>query len=367
VTETPQHPAPVPSPTPEPAPAPAEEPGLGQVTPRLVDLLRRTVPWMRAASAAGIVWVLFAAVLLARVVAPQSGRRLFAATPAVRVFWGLAASVLFAVVAAVLLGRFAAALERLAERGRNRTAALESALGSLRAFWTWAGAVTAVLLILRLALLVWGGAPPERPAGKPEQETAGKSRAPKMDPFFGNLRLVQVPASSREPLWTPPPAEPSLPGKALRFADLAQDCAIDAPAFLCVLNRNGEEIDGGSRWVVRQGVHLTLDESGVGDKKRKIADLSAPGWDVRVAPPLGFPFARTVFADTTLDPELPSRPVLAVGLTGCRETTAGGHFRIVEAELDPFGEPTRLVVDFETLCESGWPIIARIAAVKDAP
>lgn len=352
------------------AATPAVEPGLGQVTPRFVDLLRRTVPWMRAAAAAGLAWVLFVLVLLASVLAPQLERRFFAATPVVRVFWGLVASVLFVAVSIVPLGRFAAACERLLQRGRNRTAALESALGSLRAFWTWAGAFTAALLALRL-ILAWSGSggapaavPPERPS---ERDAVGKSGEPRVDRFFGPLRLVQSPAQSKEPPWTPPAAEPSSPGKALRFSDLAKDCAIDAPAFLCVLNRNGETVDDGSRWVVKQGVRLTSFESGVGEDRRQLSDLSAPGWGVRIAPPRGFPLVRTLFADTTLDPELHSRPVLAVGLAGCRETTAGGQFRIVEVDLEPSGVPRRLVVDFETLCESGWPVIGRIAAVKDAP
>jgi hypothetical protein len=364
VTETPQPSSPAPPAVPVPAAAPVAEPGLGQVTPRLVDLLLRTVPWMRVAAAAGIAWVLFVLVLLASVLAPQLGRRFFAATPAVRVFWGLVASGVFVAVTVLLLARFAAACDRLTQRGRNRTAALESALAALRAFWTWAGAFTAALLALRLILAFSGGggaapAAPDRSA----RDAAVKNGEPRVDPFFGHLRLAQ----SKEPPWTPPPAEPSSPGKVLRFSDLAKDCAIDAPAFLCVLNRTGEEVDGGSRWVVRQGMRLTTDESGVGEQRRKISDLSAPGWDVRIAPPLGFPFVRTLFADTTLDPELHSRPVLAVGLAGCRETTAGGQFRIVEVDLEPSGEPRRLVVDFETRCESGWPVIARIAAVKDAP
>src|SRR5262249_26255212 len=158
-----------------------------------------------------------------------------------------------------------------------------------------------------------------------------------------------------EPAWTAPTDEIVAPGRILKLSDVPKDCAIEAASFLCVLNRSGEPVDEGSRQVVRQGVRLTIDESGVGEGKRKIADLSAPGWDVRIAPPQGFPFARTLFAYTTLDPEEQSRPVLSIALSGCRETTQGGQFRIVEVDLDPSGEPNRLVVDFETLCESGWP------------
>jgi len=367
----PQSPPPA-APGPIPFPPPSEPVSLGQVTPRLVDTLARTVPWMRAAAAAGLAWVGMAAVLLVSVLLPQVKGRVFVRSPAGTVFWGLAASAVFVAVAVVLLVRFAAACERLTERGRNRTAALESAFSSVLWFWRWAGAFTAALLLLRLIFMA--GDRNDRtmaPAAKPQEAVVIKPAGPPVD-AFGNLRAAiamspqEAKVAVRQPAWTMPAAEISAPGRILRIADVAKDCAVDAPSFLCVLNRAGEPVDAGSRWVVRQGVRLTIDESGVGAAKRKIADLSAPGWDVRVAPPQGFPFARTLFANAALDPDEPSRPVLAVALTGCRETTQGGQFRIVEVDLDPAsGEPNRLVIDFETLCESGAPVVGRIAAVKE--
>jgi len=369
--ETPPPPA---APGPIPFTPPAEPVSLGQVTPRLVDNLARTVPWMRAAAAAGLAWVCMAAVLLVSVLLPQVKGRLFVRSPVGTVFWGLVASAVFVAVAVVLVARFAAACERLTERGRNRTAALESAFSSALWFWRWTGAFTAVLLLLRLIFFVSDRADRDgAPNPKPQEQTvAVKPAGPAVD-AFGNLRAAVLPKdakeakeAARQPAWTMPADEISAPGRILRIADLVKDCAVDAPSFLCVLNRAGEPVDEGSRWVIRQGVRLTIDESGVGEGKRKIADLSAPGWDVRVAPPQGFPFSRTLFANATLDPDEPSRPVLAIALTGCRETTQGGQFRIVEVDLDPAsGEPNRLVIDFETLCESGAPVVGRIAAVKE--
>jgi len=355
------------APGPIPFTPPAEPVSLGQVTPRLVDILARTVPWMRAAAAAGLAWVCMAAVLLLSVLLPQVKGRLFVRSPVGTVFWGLVASAVFVVVAVILVVRFAAACERLTERGRNRTAALESAFSSALWFWRWAGAFTAALLLLRLISMV--GDRDIAPTLKPQEAVVIKPAGPPVD-AFGNLRTIVLPKEAREaarqPAWTMPADAISAPGRILRIADLVKDCAVDAPSFLCVLNRAGEPVDEGSRWVVRQGVRLTIDESGVGAGKRKIADLSASGWDVRVAPPQGFPFARTLFADATLDPDEPSRPVLAVALTGCRETTQGGQFRIVEVDLDlASGEPNRLVIDFETLCESGAPVVGRIAAAKE--
>ncbi len=377
MTIPPENPPPNPPaavPGPIPFTPPAEPVSLGQVTPRLVDNLARTVPWMRAAAAAGLAWVCMAAALLVSVLLPQVKGRLFVRSPVGTVFWGLVASVVFVAVAVVLVVRFAAACDRLTERGRNRTMALESALSSARWFWRWAGAFTAALLLLRLIFLVsdWDDRS-AAPAAKPQEQTvAVKPAGPPVD-AFGNLRAEtpskdpkEAKVTARQPAWTMPADAIAAPGRILRLADLVKDCAIDAPSFLCVLNRSGEPVDEGSRWVVRQGLRLTIDESGVGEGKRKIADLSAPGWDVRVAPPQGFPFARTLFADATLDPDQPSRPVLAIALPGCRETTQGGQFRIVEVDLDPAsGEPNRLVIDFETLCESGAPVVGRIAAVKE--
>jgi|GEM_PF-5072910 len=377
--QTPPETPPSPDPPPQnPAPAaPAAEPiSLGQVTPRMVDTLARTVPWMRTAAAAGLAWACMAIVLLLSILLPQVKGRIFVRAPVSTVFWGLVASVVFVAVAVVLIVRFASALDRLTERGRNRTAALESALSSALWFWRCAGAFTAALLVLRLFFLVGDRADrtdrDAKPTPSPQEKTAAvKSAGPPVD-ALGNLRPAvpkdakEAHQPARQPAWTLPAAEISAPGRILKIADVPKDCALEATSFLCVLNRAGEAVDEGSRWVVRQGVRLTIDESGVGAGKRMMADLSAPGWDVRVAPPQGFPFARTLFANTTLDPEEPSRPVLSIALTGCRETTQGGQFRIVEVDLDPAtGEPNRLVVDFETLCESGAPVVGRIAAVKE--
>jgi hypothetical protein len=353
-------------PTPEPV-------SLGQVTPRLVDTMARTVPWMRAAAAAGLAWVCMAAVLLLSVLLPQVKGRLFVRSPAGAVFWGIVASVVFVAVAIVFVVRFASACDRLTERHRNRTAALESAFSSALWFWRWAGAFTAALLVLRLFFLVGDRAGHEGlPAASPQEKAAAVTPAGPPVDALGNLRPAvpkdpkEAGQAGRQPAWTRPADEISAPGRILKIADVPKDCALEATSFLCVLNRAGEPVGEGSRWVVRQGVRLTIDESGVGEGKRMMADLSAPGWDVRVAPPQGFPFARTLFANTTLDPEEPSRPVLSIALTGCRETTQGGQFRIVEVDLDPAsGEPNRLVVDFETLCESGAPVVGRIAAVKE--
>jgi len=368
----PENPPPAAAPGPIPFTPPAEPVSLGQVTPRLVDNLAQTVPWMRTAAAAGLAWVCMAAVLLVSILLPQVKGRLFVRSPASTVFWELVASAVFVAVAVVLVVRFAAACERLTERGRNRTAALESAFSSVLWFWRWTGAFTAALLLLRLIFFITDRADRDSAPNPKQQEqtVAVQPAGPPVD-AFGNLRVQPKDAkeareAARQPLWAMPADEIAAPGRILRIADVARDCAVDAPSFLCVLNRAGEPVDEGSRWVVRQGVRLTIDESGVGVGKRKIADLSASGWDVRVAPPQGFPFARTLFSDATLDPDEPSRPVLAIALTGCRETTQGGQFRIVEVDLDPAsGEPNRLVIDFETLCESGAPVVGRIAAVKE--
>lgn len=331
------------------------DPGLGQVTPRIVDLLQRTRAWARA-----IVLVSFlgAGALLA-LCGFALVRRDPAALPLLAV---LGIPALLLLVLAVPLRRFTRAVDRMVLVSPG--ASVFSAFEHLGSFWRRAGILVAALLALTvggLLLAIWlGNGEPvamlrdpqgwmERQKARAQERIAAERATPR-----GQSPLALKPApfgrGSRE--WLPVAYPPASPGRSFSFEEIGEVCRSADATFLCLVNFPGEDFRGGTRRIfTRKDTAFTLLSRM--DGSREILDMTmerSRTWHLRLAPPVGAPLMKTTYEAARYD-TYGQEPLFAFA-TGSLDClgSGSGRFRVVDLARGESTLPDRLVVDFEMEC-----------------
>ncbi len=119
------------------------------VTPRIVEMLAKTQPWVRFLSVLGFIG--FAALMLAAMGALMIGvSRSNAGGILVAIIWAAAAVVYL--LPSVFLSRYASDIARL--RTSLRVQDLEEALAAQKSFWKFAGIATLLMIILYVPLML---------------------------------------------------------------------------------------------------------------------------------------------------------------------------------------------------------------------
>lgn len=343
--------------------------GLGQVTPRIVDLLRRTRTWAVALALPLFLGVAFFLALCGFVLS----RLDIAALPLLGVF-GIP-MVLLLVLAMPLL-RFSRVVGRMTPGSRGPD--VEAALAHLGSFWRRTGILLAASLGLAIAgwlFALWFAEKDPRlaelaavardPEGwrqgqeAEEQEWIEQERAERSRRSPLVLRPARFGRDS--PLWIPIPNPPAAPGRTFAFAEIGEVCRIAETTFLCLINQPGEAFGGGSRQVfTRGGTALTILSRMDGVREILEVTLKKTGpvrsqpsamreQSLRLAPPTGFPLMTATYVSRK-DAQA-GEPLLSFHRPhhSCR---GDGRFRVLDLAWGADGLPERLVVDFELGCDS---------------
>jgi hypothetical protein len=159
-------PAPAAAPTPAPQPAwtqsPAPEPvqGGGDVSQEVVELLRKTKPWVRFLSVLGfiaLVFILLAAVAI--VALPTGPMGAMAIGPKLAAAGAYILMGLLQFPALLFLSRYASRIKDLVNSGHPQD--LEDALAAQKSFWKYVGIFTLVMIIVYIlgiaAVLIFMG------------------------------------------------------------------------------------------------------------------------------------------------------------------------------------------------------------------
>lgn len=144
-------PAPAPAPQPAWAPAPAPPQGGGDVSQEVVELLRKTKPWVRFLSVLGFIGLVLAilAGLASLVMAATAGSL---AGPQVIPVLGIFVMSLLQFPALLFLSRYASRIKNLVNSGHPQD--LEDAIAAQKSFWKYVGILTIVIIILYIVVLV---------------------------------------------------------------------------------------------------------------------------------------------------------------------------------------------------------------------
>jgi hypothetical protein len=361
-----------------PGPRPGlRNPGFGQITPRIVDLLYRSAPWARAISiitllgiAAGLVFCGFAWV--------QTGPE----DPLVRVALSLGAVLALAALLPPLpLLRFARSAERMTLKNQGESAG--SAFDHLGFFWSRVGILLALYLLVALGagFLVRYLAPSEpmlaafveathdpRAYAQQQEESRQALMREERETRRGQSPFILKEAAEEFgrnlPLWVPTPNPPASPGRRFTFDQLDEACQVADTTFLCLVNRAGEPVGGGSRWVVTgdDAIFVVLPQT---DGPRSLLEVNLAGIEdsplyLRLAPPEGFPLMQMAYEKTT-GISYSRSPFLEFRMEGSFCRADQGRFNVRDLALGADGLPDRLVVDFEVRCDSGVPALGRLS------
>lgn len=351
--------------------------GFGQITPRIVDLLYRTATWAR-----GIAVIAFLGIAAVLVFCGVAWFHTDPGASLVRVALSLAALLALALLMLPLsLLRFARAVEPMTQWNQGESAG--SAFEHLGFFWRRAGILLALYLLVALGggLLVRQLASSEPalaafvaatrdPRAFARQQEEGKQALMRAERETrrGQSPLTLRPAAEQfgrnAPLWVPPPNPPASPGRRFTFDELGEACQVADTTFLCLANRAGETIGGGSRRVITgdDAIFVALPQT---DGSRSLLEISLSGldrdpWHLRLAPPPEYPLMKIAYEGTT---SLSSwnGPFLEFRMGGnfCRADK--GRFHVRELAWGADGLPNRLVVDFEVRCDAGVPAMGRLS------
>jgi hypothetical protein len=343
--------------------------GFGVITPRIVDLLSRTRPWVRLVGFAG----LFVVLLLAAVAILGAAFLARESLPlAVALFIAVASmALLLLALCAPLLG-FGEAVKDLKPGNRgNRGEVFTVAIRRLGSFWKRLGVLTLVLLLIGVGLLlivVWSVG--RNPGAYREITAAAAARRAPANAAVGPipLRANRFPPE-RSPVWQSLDGEkPSMPGRRLSYDDVENACPPAGTTFLCLLNQGGEPAAGGARRVIT-GLQATFNVQRMeNDDQRAIdAEILGEGFTLtlRAGPPRGTPFLRSSYAWFESVPTNED-PFLEVELEGgsCAAPVQPTRFRLVDVVWSLEGDPERLVLDFEKPCGTKGalgPLIGRLS------
>jgi len=334
---------------------------LGQVTPRIVDRLHRTKTWARAVAV--ISFLSIAAVLVFCGAAWfHSEEEAFLAPLALGLAGVLA---LAALLPAISLYRFAQTVEQMTQWNRGQSVA--SAFEDLGSFWRragclLAGALGACFLILWLARpeLASFVAAARNPQGTAQQEEKRETR-----PSRSPLVLREARFGRNAPLWVPTPNPPASPGRSFTFEEIGEACQVADTTFLCLINRPGEWVGGGSRQVITgdDAIFTVLPQTA---GTREILEVALTGnddrpWRLRLGPQMGFPLMKITYEGTSESTIGTAHPFLAFygGSLYCRNDH--GRFHVQELVWGADGLPDRLVVDFQVECDLGPPALGRLS------
>ena len=147
-------PAPAPRPAPAPAPPPTPAPTYGaggDVSQVVVEILRKTKPWVRFLSVLGFIGLALALVgaAVGLVMTASAGGGL---GPMVIQVAALIVVILFEFPALFFLSRYASRIKNLVSSGHPQD--LEDALSAQKSFWKYVGILTLVMIILYILGLV---------------------------------------------------------------------------------------------------------------------------------------------------------------------------------------------------------------------
>lgn len=351
--------------------------GFGHVTPRLIDLLSRTRTWAKLVALIAFLGVA-ALTLLAAVIWFKEDD-----ASASLVVLGAGAFATMAFFLAAPLYRFASAVEDMS--ANNRTRSVAEAFESLHAFWSRAGWLTAVLLVLSVAgifyvrhraetdpgmkALLEGSLDPTAIARQQEEAEQAQSLERSRDEALREEQKAKLTRSPMvlqivepeddTPTWAPASsAAPAAPGRTLGFEDLAQACQVADTTFLCLPNQPGETIKDGTRLVVTgNDAPFTILPQQSGE--RQLLEIAAQiegeeRWVVRLAPPEGFTLSEMAYENTSRAGDSGGTgPLLSVAGPSQSYCGGGGKFRVMDLAWGADGIPDRLVVDFDVSCHGG--------------
>jgi hypothetical protein len=345
------------------------DPGLGQVTPRIVDLLYRTRAWARVIA---LVLFLGAAAFFA-----LYGFALSRLDPAAPLVMGAAAGLaLLFLVLALPLARFSRAVDRLAPESQGLSVA--SALEHLGSFWRRSGILVATFLALTISgllLVMWLGsgelvAMIRDPRGYLEHDAASQKRmsARERATWRGQSPFILKPVGFRRdaPRWNPVTYPPASPGRSFAFEEIGGVCQSADTTFFCLVNFPGEAFRGGSRRIFT-GKETAFTLLPRRDGSRDILEVTmerSQTWHLRLAPPAGAPLMKTVYETSRYDTD-GQEPLLALS-AGSLPCGSKGRFRVVDLAWGASQLPDRLVVDFELDCSQGILASGRLSFQVDS-
>jgi len=170
--------------------------------------------------------------------------------------------------------------------------------------------------------------------------------------------------SERRPAQPPSSIAPASPGVSIGFDDIEQACGDLSylPNYLCLVNRGGEQIAGGARFVIKEDVAFTGQATAYGNRVLINVKWAEP-YFFNFGAPKGKALSTGLYTGAMEWPfNKGPYPGINVGIgpISCCCPEEEGQFRILQILLA--GEKVRrFVADFETTCRG---LIGRIAVGK---